>query len=230
MHILAAHTAVQMPWKNGLGTTLELATDASVHQPDWTWRLSIADVPERATCSVFPGKRRAIACLDGDGLLLERAHGIDAVPRIGSGVLFEGEESIVCVPLGEGVRDANLMFDRTRWEGTLRIVRATAGAIAGDVILVHVPIASPCDIEVVSEVESVLVRRGETLITTGMAVVSNGEAGTCVLAALSTPSDSTTASTTSGCCGGAGACACACRDAGGMNDAAHGCCAKPRTN
>ena len=122
MQILAAETSRTMPWKNGLGSTLELATDAPRADDTWSWRLSIADVPSRAACSTFVGISRVLLVLDGDGLLLERAHGTDAVPMIGSGLRFEGEESIVCAPIGSCVRDVNLMFDRSRWDGVLRLV------------------------------------------------------------------------------------------------------------
>ncbi len=226
MQILAATAAKRMPWKNGLGTTLELATDASTDQPAWSWRLSIADVPARAVCSTWNGMRRAILCLEGEGLLLERAHGTDAVPLIGSGLEFEGEDEVVCVPLGSSVRDVNLIFDRSRWEGTLRLVRATAGAIAGEMILVHVPRDSPCDIAVDGGDACVLVRRGETLLTSGIAVVPNLDGGTCILAALSKPSISRSAGADA-CCGGEAPGGCGCCDAGSMNESKGKCCGSP---
>jgi environmental stress-induced protein Ves len=45
MRILPPEHARRVPWKNGRGSTLELATDATAPGEPWTWRLSIADVP-----------------------------------------------------------------------------------------------------------------------------------------------------------------------------------------
>ena len=51
MRLLAPAASRRVPWKNGLGVTLEVATDAVSAGGEWTWRLSIADVPSRAPFS-----------------------------------------------------------------------------------------------------------------------------------------------------------------------------------
>ena len=223
MQILAAETSRTMPWKNGLGSTLELATDAPRADDAWSWRLSIADVPSRAACSTFVGISRVLLVLDGDGLLLERAHGTDAVPMIGSGLRFEGEESIVCAPIGSCVRDVNLMFDRSRWDGVLRLARETPAAISGDVVLVHVPQSSCNDLVIEVGGESTLVRRGETLIASGVATVHCASGELCVLAGLSIKRTSTEPVRGSCCDDGAGK-SCACRDVGDVDSAKTSCC------
>jgi environmental stress-induced protein Ves len=116
----------RVPWKNGLGSTLEIATDAAEPGGPWTWRLSFADVPSRAPFSAFPGVDRHLAVLDGAGLTLERGDARIAVPREGLAFTFAGEDEIIGVPTGSGVRDANLMLDRTRWRGTLELMRLAA--------------------------------------------------------------------------------------------------------
>lgn len=234
MQILAANSAKLMPWKNGLGTTLELATDASDANAAqdgsgaWSWRLSIADVPSRSPCSTFTGMSRTILCLGGDGLLLERAHGTDAVPLLGSALLFEGEEQCVCVPLSKDVRDINLLFDRAKWNGVLRLVRATAGAITGEVVLVHVPTLSQNDITIDANGESVLVRRGETLVSSGFSSVMLKANEVCILAALTTRSAENDTAASNACCGNREGSACACGDACGANGSADACCAKSK--
>lgn len=60
-----------MPWKNGLGTTTEIA----VHPPDaaltdFTWRLSIADLGASGPFSSFPGYDRILVQLDGPPMIL----------------------------------------------------------------------------------------------------------------------------------------------------------------
>ena len=62
----------RVPWKNGLGSTLELASDATTPGGPWTWRFSLADVPSRAAFSHFPGINRHLAVLDGQGMTVDR--------------------------------------------------------------------------------------------------------------------------------------------------------------
>ena len=50
--ILNASNHRRIEWKNGRGMTLEIATDAATAGGNWSWRLSIADVVERAAFSV----------------------------------------------------------------------------------------------------------------------------------------------------------------------------------
>ena len=131
----------RLPWKNGLGSTLEIATDAAGAGAPWTWRLSFAEVPARAPFSNFPGIDRHIGLLDGAGLMLVRGDERITVPRDGTAFAFAGEDAIVGEPLGSGVRDANLMLDRRCWSGTLEILRIGPRrtlTINSDVALIHV--------------------------------------------------------------------------------------------
>ncbi len=142
----------RVPWKNGLGTTLDLATDAPSDGVAWSWRFSLADVPTRAGFSEFSGIDRHLAVLEGEGLTLERGQARTAVPREGPAILFAGEEAIVGVPIGSGVRDANLMLDRRRWRGELAIVRATDArsvTLVRQLLLIHAASAeSPIECKV----------------------------------------------------------------------------------
>jgi len=132
----------RVPWKNSLGATLEIATDAAAPGGEWTWRLSIADVPSRAGFSSFPGIDRFIACLSGPGLELERAGARQAVPSEGAALAFPGEEVVTGAPLGPGVRDANLMLRRDRWRGRMTMVRARALGLDAPLAIVHAPMGS----------------------------------------------------------------------------------------
>lgn len=65
------------PWKNGLGTTREIARGGE--GPDgWSWRLSLADVEQDNAFSLFPGCERTLALLSGDGLSLR----VDGAPPV----------------------------------------------------------------------------------------------------------------------------------------------------
>lgn len=137
MRLLAPASSRRVPWKNGLGSTLEVATDAAVPGGEWTWRLSIADVPARAPFSAFPGIDRFIACLQGPGLVLERGGARQNAPREGAALAFPGEEVVTGEPLGPGVRDVNLMLRRDRWRGRMTVLRGRALALEAPLIVVH---------------------------------------------------------------------------------------------
>lgn len=115
----------RVPWRNGRGTTLEIASDAVDGGP-WSWRCSIADVPESGPFSRFDGCERLIVCVDGNGmrLLIDGAAAID-VPRTGEALRFPGEAATVGELVDGPVRDANLMVQRERWSGTLAIVEGS---------------------------------------------------------------------------------------------------------
>jgi len=164
----------RVAWKNGLGSTLELAVDAL----DWTWRLSIADVPAAAPFSAFPGVDRFLACLEGPGLKISRAGKSVLVPSEGEALAFAGEEAVSGEPLGPGVRDVNLMLRRDRWRGRMHLTRGKPFTIAGDILLVHAPASSEgARVEADS---TVAVLPGSTLIGNGR-VSLDGTAVVCAL-------------------------------------------------
>ena len=94
-----------MPWKNGAGTTLELARDA--HEPPH-WRLSVATIEQSGPFSEFSGYDRSIAALDGGVVTLS----IDAreLPlRRNEPVAFCGESVARATLVGPPARDLNVM-------------------------------------------------------------------------------------------------------------------------
>jgi environmental stress-induced protein Ves len=135
-----AEATRRMPWKNGRGSTLEIASDATDGQP-WTWRVSVADVPESGPFSRFEGCDRYIACVDGDGMTLT----IDGsaprqVPFEREGLLFSGDATTHGDLTGGPVRDANLIIRRDRWSG--RLVLAREGSVSAerrDLVVAYLP-------------------------------------------------------------------------------------------
>lgn len=64
---------VSVPWKNGQGTTLELASgqlDGALARTGFLWRISIADMVESAEFSRFEGVARILTVIAGHGLQL----------------------------------------------------------------------------------------------------------------------------------------------------------------
>jgi environmental stress-induced protein Ves len=167
MRLITPAAALRLRWKNGLGETLELATDAAPGT-DWTWRLSIADVPSRGPFSAFPGVDRHLACLTGPGLTLERAGVRDAVPSEGGALAFAGEEAATGEPLGPGVRDINLMLRRGVWRGRMTLARGRALELEAPLVIVHAPGAALRVDTPEGEVELPL---GHTLLSEGRVAI-----------------------------------------------------------
>lgn len=120
---LRADDARRLPWKNGLGSTLEIASDAATRDGSWTWRLSIADVPSNGPFSLFEGVDRLIACVEGSGMSLRLPDAVVAVPTEGDAAAFAGEVEVHGALAAGAVRDINLMVRRDHWTATLWLGR-----------------------------------------------------------------------------------------------------------
>lgn len=117
-----------MPWKNGKGTTTEIA----IHPPGsgvvgapFMWRVSIADVPESGPFSRFPGYDRTIMMIDGDdGMWLDGApDGPIELTKPLVPQCFSGDWEIAGRLIGGPLRDFNLMVERARAAGLMSVVR-----------------------------------------------------------------------------------------------------------
>jgi environmental stress-induced protein Ves len=114
------------PWKNGLGSTREIAIHpASAGSDDFLWRVSIAEVDSAAPFSSFPGIDRQIALLDGNGFTMTlddgRVHALSApfVP-----FAFAGEARVEVTLVDGPTRDFNLMVRRAQARGDIRVWQA----------------------------------------------------------------------------------------------------------
>jgi environmental stress-induced protein Ves len=172
-----------MPWKNGRGSTLQIASDAPPGGDEWSWRLSIAEVPERAAFSPFPGVDRLIARLHGNGLALEWNGRVAQVPATGPALAFAGEEQVTGVPDGGGVRDVNLMMRRQRWRGAMRVVRGGPCAADAPLVLVHAATGS-ASLVASAEPGAASLREGETLVTRGRVEIAAPPAAVVVVCEL----------------------------------------------
>ena len=68
---LAPRTYKPMPWRNGLGTTIELLKHEPPEAKRFMWRLSMADVVTDGEFSPFNGYDRTLVLLQGNGITLE---------------------------------------------------------------------------------------------------------------------------------------------------------------
>jgi len=117
-----------MPWKNGQGTTREIAREESFEGEDFLWRLSIADVAASGEFSLFPGYQRTISLIEGAGMRLDFAEAPGAlIERRFEPFDFSGDWHCRCTLLSGPVQDFNLMVSRDRLRATTEVI-ALGGA------------------------------------------------------------------------------------------------------
>lgn len=120
--LLDPATVIAMPWKNGGGTTLQLAiSPKGAGLEDFAWRISSAQVAVDGAFSSFPGVDRSLAVLAGNGLRLQREDGrIETLHSGGAVAVFAGEEAIDAQLLDSPITDLNLMTRRGVWRHELQ--------------------------------------------------------------------------------------------------------------
>jgi environmental stress-induced protein Ves len=117
-----------MPWKNGGGTTVEIAVAPNPGGPGgpFLWRLSVARVTQSGPFSAFPGVDRTIVLLRGDGLILDSdADGRHRLDRALVPYSFSGDWSTTGVLLGGESEDFNVMTDRQRYRHEVTVEQLT---------------------------------------------------------------------------------------------------------
>jgi environmental stress-induced protein Ves len=137
--LIPAESFRAMPWRNGGGTTWEIARGrlAVGGGGEWHWRFSLAEIAADGPFSTFPHVDRVLTVVAGAGIALT----IDgAEPRrldLGDCIQFRGEAAIDCRLVAGPTRDLNLMVDRR----VARLVRGGEGmmmvAAADDTIVLY---------------------------------------------------------------------------------------------
>jgi environmental stress-induced protein Ves len=100
---------VSMPWRNGAGTTLEIAREP-VAGVAFDWRLSLATVSTSGPFSAYAGYTRIVALVTGAGFELRVAG--EAAARLvepGDYRVFRGEAATDCALLDGPCTDLSLM-------------------------------------------------------------------------------------------------------------------------
>lgn len=165
---LAYHTT---PWKNGGGTTTELAIHPEgAGWDDFLWRVGIADIRQSGPFSSFPGVDRSIMLLDcplGSGMTLTiDGKSVEMVQH--EFIDFAGEAVTQGRLRGEAVRDLNVMSRRgavRHRQGWNSIVSREFFRLGGtDWRFVHVAAG---EAELVGAASTRNVAAGESLIVAG---------------------------------------------------------------
>jgi hypothetical protein len=121
--LIRADTLVATPWKNGGGSTREIAAEpAGAGLDRFVWRVSLADVAQAGPFSRFDGVDRTLVLLAGGGMRLDQddgeshllAHALDRID-------FAGETAIHASLPDGATRDFNLMVRRGAVRGQVKV-------------------------------------------------------------------------------------------------------------
>jgi environmental stress-induced protein Ves len=137
-----------MRWKNGGGTTTEIARwpdsaqiEGELASPSFAWRVSIAGIAGSCAFSLFPGYERTLVLVRGTRMFLHigRQPAIELVPY--SICAFDGAASVRCALPDGPVEDFNVMVARGRAQAITEILYPGSAmvrhAIRGSAILLH---------------------------------------------------------------------------------------------
>ncbi|KUM24534.1 HutD-family protein [Mesorhizobium loti] len=121
MRILRAAGYRVMPWKNGGGTTTEIAVSPhGAGLDDFDWRISMARVETSGPFSSFAGIDRTLSVLEGDGIVLDIAGRPAARLTAASAPLsFPGDVATGATLIGGPITDLNVMTRRGRMRHTV---------------------------------------------------------------------------------------------------------------
>ena len=124
MRLIAPSEYRRMPWKNGGGSTLEVAIHP--HDAAWAdfqWRVSIAEIESDGPFSTFPGIDRTLVVLAGSGMRLTGIRDEPVDVRACDLVAFAGEAQVESRLLDGPTRDLNVMTRRGAVRAEVRVVR-----------------------------------------------------------------------------------------------------------
>ena len=142
LHRFALADLSPTPWKNGGGSTREIVCwPPGASMDSFEWRVSVATIARSGPFSVFEGVDRVIVLLEGDGVCLQSAGGIDhRLDQALQPFAFSGEEVIDCALLGGASQDFNVMTRRSALRAEVAVLRAEttlAPAPRGLVLAAH---------------------------------------------------------------------------------------------
>jgi environmental stress-induced protein Ves len=111
IRLLPASGHADMPWKNGLGRTAEIARHPA-SGAEFDWRISIATIAADGPVSAFPGCDRTLVPISGGGVALDFADGTTLRGECFDLLRFAGEQGCEGRLLNGETRDLNVITRR----------------------------------------------------------------------------------------------------------------------
>lgn len=130
-----------LPWRNGLGSTVELLAETPNKNEAFSWRLSIASVANDGPFSDFSGYDRTLLLLEGSGITLNKPNGIFKVLNLSLDYAnFKGEDLIDATLHNGPIKDFNIMTLRSICTSSVTAIDETSESllnINADKLLVY---------------------------------------------------------------------------------------------
>lgn len=128
VRVLRAADCRAMPWKNGGGTTTEIAVSpVGAGLEDFGWRVSMARVEAAGPFSQFPGVDRTLSILEGEGIVLDITDRVSAhLDGTSEPLSFPADVPTRADLIGGPVTDLNVMTRRGRFSHTVERLRVSA--------------------------------------------------------------------------------------------------------
>ena len=130
-----------LPWRNGLGSTIELLAETPNKNEAFSWRLSIASVANDGPFSDFSGYDRTLLLLEGSGITLNKPNGIFKVLNLSLDYAnFKGEDLIDATLHNGPIKDFNIMTLRSICTSSVTAIDETSESllnINADKLLVY---------------------------------------------------------------------------------------------
>jgi uncharacterized protein len=124
MQIISPNHFKILPWKNGKGTTTELAISPSGSLEHFDWRLSIATVSEDGPFSNFAGIMRNLILIEGTGIeLTHDEQKTDILNSILDFATFNGGCSTMGKLINGTIKDFNLMHNPAKFDAEVFTIK-----------------------------------------------------------------------------------------------------------
>ncbi|WP_293797369.1 HutD family protein [uncultured Bosea sp.] len=140
MRIIRAADCKVMPWKNGGGTTTEIAVaPEGASLGDFDWRISMAHVGQDGPFSSFPGIDRTLSVLTGNGIRLAFGDGETvSLDRATKPFFFAADRAVDGVLVDGAIDDLNVMSRRGRWQHRVERLSGAGSLSASEGLVVLV--------------------------------------------------------------------------------------------
>ncbi len=147
---------IRVPWKNGGGTTAEVAAFPEGSSFDtFGWRLSMADVASDGPFSVFPGVDRTLIVVEGAGIELDVEGIAYPLDRNTPKLSFSGDDMTTGRLLSGPIRDLNVMTRRGQFRHRTRFVESGVALLSDDTATAFlVALDGPFDVTLDSTIHS----------------------------------------------------------------------------
>lgn len=154
--VIREHDLVRVPWKNGGGTTAQVAAfPENEGFETFGWRISMADVASDGPFSVFPGIDRTLILVDGDSIELDVENVVYRLDRAAPKLSFSGDDRTAGrLPSGP-IRDLNVMTRRGRFSHRTRFVQSGVALLSDETATAFlVALDGPFDVTLDSTIHS----------------------------------------------------------------------------